>query len=123
MSCPNEIDTKQVNVAMLDETKKILKESFDVMVLEYLEDCNDYIKAIKTGVLSLDKKLIMSAAHPLKSSSASMGMAGLSAIADHIETLSRSSADPDPVCYEVEKMLPSLNEAFEYAGCYLRASE
>ncbi len=123
MSSLSNIDTKQVDVAMLEETKQILQASFSVMIIEYLEDCDDYIKTIKKGVLSLDKALIMSAAHPLKSSSASMGMSGLSSIASSIEDLSRSNGEPDPVCYEVEKLLPSLNEAFKYAKDYLNTFE
>lgn len=90
-------DELQTNIIVdqdiLDEAKSILKDKFDFMVDCYIEDVENYIKAILEAAAKHDLESLLLPAHTIKSTSKRMGALHLSSIAMGIELSAREAAN------------------------------
>lgn len=109
-------DITAMNMDEVQEAKNILKARYPELVEGYLEDAASYVAAIEEGVAeeSLDK--IIHGAHPMKSSSAGLGITGVSQISRAIEEAAREGQAVE----EIGAMIAPLKEALTYAEEKLR---
>jgi len=115
-------DIEAMDMDMLNEVRSILKARWPEMVEGFLEDTEMYIENIKNGFANDDKMAVASSAHPLKSSSGSMGFTGLSEIAKKIEYDAKDAIENGGDIYPLQELVPLLEEGMEYAKAKLRAT-
>ena len=80
-----EQDDNFIDNEVMEEMKGLMKDKFSLMINQYFESIDKYLLAIEAGIAENDALEISNAAHPLKSSSASLGCIGLSEIAKEME--------------------------------------
>ena len=73
----------------LRETREMMGSRFPLLAQAYLDDARAYLAEIRLGLETQDAKRVAAAAHPLKSSSASLGLLGLAVLARQIEETAR----------------------------------
>lgn len=112
-----DFDIYEINTSDLEEAKSILKARFPEMIDGYIEDAADYLDEIKEGVTTGDLDQIRTNAHPLKSSSASLGLIGVSNIARLIE----EGVKNGETVGDVQEKLPTLEDALSQATEKLQA--
>jgi len=106
----------ELNMEELEEAKRVLKQRFPEMVEGYLEDARKYIANIKEGSEEGDLEKIAKGAHPLKSSSAGLGVTKVSEIAKFIEAEAKEGGSIESI---KEQILP-IEEALSSAENTLR---
>ena len=92
------------------------------MVEGYLEDAAQYIENIKNGFANDDQQAIAFNAHPLKSSSKSLGIIGLGNIATKIEHEVKDISENGGEISHLQELVPLLEEALKHAEGKLRES-
>lgn len=108
------------NLARLDTTRRMLGKRFPEVIQEYLEDAERYILHITQGLEKGDVDLIIKNSHPLKSSSASFGIIGVSEIAALVERSAKDILEQNLSVESIQPLLPQLQEAFAYASLKLK---
>ncbi|HEY7774550.1 MAG TPA: response regulator [Marinagarivorans sp.] len=108
--------TAAVDVPTFNRAKKIFKAKFSTVLAEYLEDTDQYIQAIKLGVSRIDYDLIRDNAHPLKSSSYTLGFCELGGIAKQIEYGAKSHVEIEKIEQDVAVLLKTLGDTKAYIG-------
>ena len=108
-----------INMRTLHETKKLLKDQFSDVIGNYLCDAEDYLRSIIDAIESDCPETAFKSAHPLKSSSESIGLMAVAEFAEEIERRTRhiDSFDADS---GISDVIPSLCDAFEGAKPILR---
>lgn len=101
----------------LEGAKAVLKKRFPEIVKCYLEDATGYLKGVEQGLAGGDISQVVKNAHPLKSSSAGLGLAGVSGIARAMEEAARNGGTVETI----RPMVGPLKEALEFAAPKLRA--
>jgi CheY-like chemotaxis protein/nitrogen-specific signal transduction histidine kinase len=96
-----------IDTAVLKETQELMEDEFPSLVRKYLERLNDLISGIQEGLSSTDFDKIVEHAHPLKSSSLSLGAASVGKISAAIENAARQKTD----IANIDARLPELLEA------------
>jgi len=109
------------NAEALDEVKDLMGDKFDLIVDQYLESSMGYLSCIEQGLKNCDAKIIASSAHPLKSSSASLGLINVSQLAQKIELLSDGASEENESLFEtLRDLFAQLNTDFKNAEIILR---
>jgi len=111
-------DITAMDMNELEGVKAKLKNRFSVLVNGYLEDAVKYLKGIEDGLENSDLNTVATNAHPLKSSSAALGLSGLSDIARAIEETAKEGGAIDTI----RSLETPLKEALDYVTPKLRAS-
>lgn len=109
-------DITKMDMEELEGTKAILKKRFPEMIEGYLEDTEMYLKGIEEGLKGGDLEKIAKNAHPLKSSSAVLGVLGVSDIARAMEETAKAGGEIDTI----RSFVAPLKEALDYAVPKLR---
>ena len=112
-----DFDITDLNMEELESAKSLLKKRFPEIINGYLEDAEMYLKGIEEGLQSGDLEKAAKNAHPLKSSSAALGIAGVSVVARTIEESAKSGGTVETI----KPLIVPLKEAMEYAAPKLRA--
>ena len=89
------------------------------MIDGYIEDSKIYIDQIKEGVVDCNKEKVAQNAHPLKSSSASIGIISVANIAKDFEYKSKEAMETGADINHLETLVQPLEEAFFSCGRYL----
>lgn len=82
-----------IDMNIFNEIKTIMADDMSGMVDQYIKSIPIYLETMKNSVQNKDMTSIAEAAHPLKSSSASLGALGLRTLCSDIEKLSRENGD------------------------------
>lgn len=90
------------------EMKQVMEDAMPSIVSHYIESIPDYIKNMKDGFDTKSPLKIAEAAHPLKSSSASLGAMQLREICAEIEKMGRTDKD-------VQDIQPFIDKAEQIA--------
>ena len=93
---PDSFDISDLDVldrAVFDDMKSLMKERFELILTGYIEGAHQYAQEIDKGLSIKDIQMIIQAAHPLKSSSVSLGFVSVSKAAENLETTARQVAD------------------------------
>lgn len=122
----NCIPADDFDLDMLQDAHDIMKDKFPDMLRAYIEDCQTYLEQIKLGIQDKNADMVAQNSHPLKSSSASLGIEKLANIAKKIETSSKAhlqtslSPDMDDMyltpCIDA---MPELEKAVDDACLFL----
>jgi HPt (histidine-containing phosphotransfer) domain-containing protein len=104
-----DFDIFEIKTTELQEAKEILKVKFSELIHDYLSDANDYVKNIEEGLDNDDLVQVAANAHPLKSSSACIGIIGLSTVAKMIESEAREHKPVDTI----QPLVIPLKQALE----------
>ncbi|MEM7650810.1 MAG: Hpt domain-containing protein [Pseudomonadota bacterium] len=97
---------------LFESARDIMKARFPEMIEGYLEDAQIYIGHIKDGFADKDDKKVAHYAHPLKSSSQSIGMVGLSNVAKELELKAKSGIEENADISHLESLVPQIEAAF-----------
>ena len=89
----SETDSSLVDINTFNSTKNIFKSKFGHVLGEYIEDCDSYIETIERNLDIEGFDDIRQSAHPLKSSSFSLGFNAVGEIAKRIEMAARQAKD------------------------------
>lgn len=73
--------------------QELMGANFSVMIEKYKESTSGYLADIEAGMASGDAEKVQNAAHPFKSSSASLGFLALSEVAKKIEHTASEEGD------------------------------
>lgn len=109
-------DLDAFDTELFEEARSIMKARFPDMIEGYLEDARMYIDKIKEGFEASDKNMIAQYAHPLKSSSAGIGIASVSAIAKDMEYGAKDAIENGSDVESLKELLEPIEEAFRRAG-------
>ena len=107
---PDAFDTE-----LFEEAQSIMKSRFGDMIDGYLEDSRMYIDKIKEGFENNDKELVAQYAHPLKSSSAGLGIMSVSMVAKDLEYGAKDAIADGGGIDHLKDLLDPLELAFEHA--------
>ena len=112
-----QFDITAMDMEELLGAKAVLKKRFPELIEGYLEDAQIYLQGIEDGLASDDMEKIAKSAHPLKSASAGLGVAGVSRIAKAMEETAKNGGAKT----EIEPLVAPLKDALAYAAPKLRA--
>lgn len=96
----------------IENLKDLMGDGFPELVATYSENARKHLDSIGAGLASGDAHKVEHAAHPLKSSSANMGVKELAALAEEIENIAESDGD-----------LAQAQELYEKAKALFDAAE
>ncbi|MGH1375864.1 MAG: response regulator [Alphaproteobacteria bacterium] len=108
------------NEATLNAIKEVMGDSFSDVVNNYIETSEQYVSTIVEGEKSNDFRAIEDAAHPLKSSSATIGAVGLSEVSAEIESLSSLPQRDTTQELKLGQLICSLPSSFKCVEEYLK---
>lgn len=114
------IDIRAVNSEELLEVRALLSGRFSTISQHFLEDAARYVLQVREGVAGGNLGKVIQSAHPLKSSSAGFGFAGLAAMASIIEDIARNAEKEGTGTDDLVAELASLDTALQHASNYLR---
>jgi len=95
----------------LEKLRDLMKAKFPVIVEKYLENSTNYIAQAEEAFASGDARALANAVHPLKSSSASLGVTAVSGIAREIEHRADNVAENGGDLSVLEPLLDNLKNA------------
>lgn len=95
-----------IDKSIFKEMEEVMEESMPQIIQQYIDSIPDYIGKIKNGQNDNSKLKIAEFAHPLKSSSASMGAMQLRKICADIERLANADDDMQKIASLIEKAEP-----------------
>lgn len=107
-----DFDINEFDIDVANEVKDMVGDRFSTMIEYYVEDAENYINAIKSGLESGNKEQVAQSAHPLKSSSRSMGGMGIGSIAEHVEHTAKQAMETGADIDELNNIIPLIEEAF-----------
>jgi len=113
----NAFDVTKINLEELGNVKSILKDRFSDLIEGYIDDTEKYLQDIEEAILNNDLKTIADNAHPLKSSSAYLGMSSISEIAKIMEETAKNSSELD----EIKELIDPLREAVNHGKSKLNS--
>ncbi|MGH1403408.1 MAG: Hpt domain-containing protein [Alphaproteobacteria bacterium] len=108
------------------DTFNIVKDAMGTEVVDlvevYIKNSSNYVDVIRESFQSKNYNAVADAAHPLKSSSASLGVIRVSSVSEEIESLCESGTlDPNSED-ALEKLIAQLPELFKNAKVFLTKS-
>ena len=103
-----QFDLDQFDDEMFDETKSIMKDRFGEFLEAYLEDVEDNIRYVTEALEGGDLTTVVDYAHPLKSSSARVGMASVAELSKMIEHMGREALENNTPLDEKAKQAAAL---------------
>lgn len=110
-----EADHSLVDMSVFNSTKNIFKAKFNHVLGEYIEDCDTYIETIESNLDCEGFEDIRQSAHPLKSSSFSLGFNAVGEIAKRIEMAARKAEDIN----SIKNDMASLLEAYSSTKAFI----
>jgi HPt (histidine-containing phosphotransfer) domain-containing protein len=111
-----------VDMEVFDATKELMGEKIIAMLESYIKTSARYVDEVSKGIADQDATLVSTAAHTLKSSSASLGFAKVSHLAKEIELSAKQ--DPDKVGELVElgtKLQQYYQEVVSWCNSYINS--
>lgn len=113
-------DLDAFDTELFEEARSIMKARFPDMIEGYLEDAQMYIEKIKDGFADDDKNAVAQYAHPLKSSSAGLGVMSVSAIAKDLEYGAKDAIANGSDMTHLKDLLEPIEDAFNRAKTKLK---
>ncbi len=104
---PEDLDQNTIN-----NIKELMADKFPEVVEGYMEDSDERIAKIKEGFESNDCQQVSDYAHPLKSSSATLGLFPLSSVAEKIEFLANDACKNSQDMTKIRPLLDDLQSAY-----------
>ena len=104
-----------IDQEILAAMEEAMGDQFKVIIEYYLEDAAQYLEQIGAGMASNDAKAVVTAAHPLKSSSREMGVVALSDIAKEIEAMGRAAQEGNGDLDSIKPLIEPLQSSFDDA--------
>lgn len=101
-----------IDQSVFSEMKELMEKKFPIMVKKYLENTGKYITQAEGGLASGNARVVMDAAHPLKSSSAVLGLTEVSDLAADIEEKAREIDECDGDLSSLAADIEDLKTAF-----------
>lgn len=98
-----------IDLETLNGIRRIMASRFSDLIDKYLKSTHEYIEEAKKAAASRDANGIVEAVHPLKSSSASLGLVKMAALARNTETMAK---DENPDWAAIAAGIEALGEAF-----------
>ena len=108
-------DLDAFDTELFEEARSIMKKRFPDMIEGYLEDAVMYIGKIKEGFANDDKDVVAQYAHPLKSSSAGLGVVSVSSIAKDLEYGAKDAIADGSEITHLKDLIEPIEEAFKRA--------
>ena len=115
-SATQNISHQLVDESVFNAAKSIFKRKLPTVIAEYLEDTTTYFDAITQSISENNLNKIRENAHPLKSSSYTLGFMHIGDCAKKIELIAKTHGPIE----SIEKELPTLTVAIEETTRYLR---
>jgi len=97
---------------MFQEARHIMKNRFPDLIEAYFEDATRYITKIKEALDADNKKMVAQYAHPLKSSSAGLGIMSVSIIAGDIELQAKEAISNEQDIKNLNELIMPIEESF-----------
>ena len=101
--------------------KNMLGGKIDELVEVYISNARGYIEAIKEGLASGDYSKVEDAAHPLASSSSTLGALGFSNVVKKIELISEADNISDGDLLSLKEMVAGLPDYFNRVQSFLES--
>ena len=99
--------SEELDEETIKNIRELMADNFSDVVKKYLENAGERIDRINEGFVNNNCQQVSEAAHPLKSSSATLGIFPFSSIAEKIEFMAN---DADKNGHDMNKIGPFLDE-------------
>ncbi len=99
--------------------QELMGDNFSVMIEKYKESTAEYFVEMDAGMSENDAQRVQNAAHPFKSSSASLGFMAVSEIAKQVEKQAEEAAQTGGAVDAVQGDVAQLKEAYANVISYL----
>ncbi len=107
--------TEIIDMQAVRELKELMEQKFPALVQTYVESSRKHVDDVIKGVDADDAALVESAAHPLKSSSANMGLMALYELSRDIEDVAERAKNSSGNLQDCADMVERLG------GLYLES--
>lgn len=108
-------DLDAFDASMFQEAQDVMKDRFPDLVGAYFEEAQEYIDKIKEGLKANNKIMVAQYAHPLKSSSAGLGIMSVSMIAEDIECQAKEAISKEQDIKGLDSFIVPIEESFQRA--------
>ncbi len=115
------MNKQELDQDVFNEMKDVMGVSFPEMINFFIEDGHGYVSLIQQGIGERDWVKTYQAAHPLKSSSAGLGLLFLSNLSMQIETCARAAVGNDSSENDLERFSDEIDAAFKRSASLLHA--
>ena len=106
-------DTIIMDEEVIKDLREALNKKFNIMLEYFIEDSATYMSKIKEGIKDNNVKKIISASHPLKSSSRQVGAMLLGKLSEYIELRSRELEETGGSLAELNENVIELEAVLE----------
>ncbi len=104
--------SQELDEQAIRNIKELMADSFPDVVEKYIENSETRIEQIREGFSCNNCGLVSASAHPLKSSSATLGIFPLSAIAEKIEFMANDACKNGRDMGKIGPLLNDLKSTF-----------
>lgn len=118
---PEDSQNNSINQEILAQMKNLMGKKFGLMIENYLEDSAQYIAQAAKALANGNAQLLADLTHPLKSSSASLGIMRVSELAANLEHKADAiSMAGEGDLSDLSPMLEELRSSFVEAEGFLK---
>ena len=103
-----------IEFSVFENIRSIFNAKFYNLISDYLEDSDDYIKSIDDGINNNNFDLVRENAHPLKSSSFTLGFIAVGNFAKNIEFLAKDKKDIELINKEYHTLIIRYKETLNF---------
>lgn len=82
-----------INESEYAETERLMRDKFPLMLQGYMEDAQRYYQQLEQALEQESYEAVIAQVHPLKSSSASLGLTSVAILAEEVESLAIMQQD------------------------------
>ena len=104
--------TPDIDEELFLQMKDLMGEKFSSMIEKYRDNSVQYIQQIKTGLADNDAQMVADSAHPLKSSSAMIGLMTVSELSEKIESSAKEIIENEGSLSDIASIFGDLQAAF-----------
>jgi len=113
--------SSEINEDGLTQIKELMGDKFPGLVETYLRSGREHVSKIKQGFETGDAKAIVDSAHPMKSASGNMGLAGLSTSAAQLEADAKDVVAGGQNIESLEALIVKVEEQFSRGAEFLKS--
>ena len=111
-----------LSLEVLNELKGFIQDKLPEVVRIYLQNSEKYVESIQAGFANGDAILIKDSAHPLKSSSGSLGLMALSLLCKELEHGAEAVSAGQNDLKSLEGLVNQIEPLFEQSAAQIKAA-
>ncbi len=110
-----------IDRSSLGELKNFIQDKFPYVVETYLTNASTYVDSIQKGAADNDWKVVVDAAHPLKSSSGNLGLMALHELCEDIEQAGNEVIGGERNAHDIVPLIEKIGGLYAESSVLLKA--